>query len=316
MDFIKELGVLALGSRLKRLLERMNGDISRFYRTLGVGFEARWFPIIRLLGERSPLPITGIADALGLTHPAVNKLVALLARAGLVASATDERDRRRRLVELTKKGRVTHEMLQPVWEDMRGTLSALHEEPGCSFLASLEHLEDELAGRSLFRRLTANSRERLMAGVEIVDFRPELKKHFERLNKAWLKKQFGVERHDKRVLSDPEATIIAGGGKVFFARVGDSVAGTCALIRHEGGIWELAKLAVDEGARGRFVGTRLALSAIEGARMAGAESVLIETSPTDERALAFFESMGFARIGSNPLPARYTRERVTMELKL
>ena len=199
---------------------------------------------------------------------------------------------------------------------MRATLSALHEEPGCSFFAAMERLENRLDEKSLFRCLTANCKEQLMAGVEILEYRPEFRKHFERLNRAWLKRQFVIEKHDKQMLSDPEGTIIARGGAVLFARVERKIVGTCALIRHEDGIWELAKLAVDDSARERYVGTKLAGFAVAGARTAGADRVLLETSPSDERALGFFESLGFARIDSNPLPARYERERVTMELKL
>ena len=45
MDLIKQLGPMALGSRLKRLTIRMNKDISLIYRKLGIEFEARWFPV-------------------------------------------------------------------------------------------------------------------------------------------------------------------------------------------------------------------------------------------------------------------------------
>ena len=61
MDVKKQLGPMALGSRLKRLTIRMNKDISRIYRELGMEFEARWFPVAYLLRQRSPLSITEIA---------------------------------------------------------------------------------------------------------------------------------------------------------------------------------------------------------------------------------------------------------------
>ena len=55
MDLIKQLGPMALGSRLKRLTVRMNKDVSRVYRELGLDFEARWFPVAYLLSRRQPL---------------------------------------------------------------------------------------------------------------------------------------------------------------------------------------------------------------------------------------------------------------------
>lgn len=316
MDLFEELGVLAVGSRLKRLLERMNSDISRFYRLLGVEFEARWFPVLYLLGMQTPLTITEIADSLKLTHPAINKLVSQMRRAGLVTTFTDCQDRRKCLVELTAKGHSTRTLLEPVWEKMRATLSKLHKEVENSFLTALVRLEDRLERESLFRRLTVNIKSQLMDGVEILDYQPELKEYFKRLNLTWLKERFGLDEYDKRMLSDPEGTIIAEGGVLLFARLDERIAGTCALIRHEGGLWELAKLAVDESARERYVGTKLAVSAIHRARLAGADRILIETNPNDGRARGFFESLGFRETETNPLPVRYTRARMTMALEI
>jgi DNA-binding MarR family transcriptional regulator len=104
MDVLKELGAMALGSRLRRLLERLNKDVSLYYRTLGLGFQPHWFSTLYLLGRRSPMTVTGIAEALGYTHPAVTKLAGQMVRAGLVASSRG-RDRRERRLALTGKGR-------------------------------------------------------------------------------------------------------------------------------------------------------------------------------------------------------------------
>jgi len=49
MDLIRQLGVLAFGSRLRRLNERLSKDVSRIYRDQGIGFEVRWFPVFYLL---------------------------------------------------------------------------------------------------------------------------------------------------------------------------------------------------------------------------------------------------------------------------
>ena len=88
MDLFRELGALALGSRLSRLIDRLNRDISGLYRSLNVGFEARWFPVLYLLGTCSPLSVTGIANRLGISHPAVNKLVSQMSRIGFVSSSS------------------------------------------------------------------------------------------------------------------------------------------------------------------------------------------------------------------------------------
>ncbi len=45
MDLIKSLGELALGSRLKRLSELIMKDGIRIYRSNGIDFQPKWFPV-------------------------------------------------------------------------------------------------------------------------------------------------------------------------------------------------------------------------------------------------------------------------------
>jgi hypothetical protein len=65
-----------------------------------------------------------------------------------------------------------------------------------------------------------------------VPFEPSLREHFYTLNAAWLKKHFVIEPIDEQVLRDPEQLVLAPGGAIFFARLGDAIIGTCALL-HE-----------------------------------------------------------------------------------
>ena len=307
---------MAFGSRLKRLLERNNKDISRFYRLLGADFEARWFSTLYLLGRRSPMTITGIADKLSFTHPAVNKIIAQMSRAGLVDSFQGRKDKRRRMVELTEKGRSMIVFLTPVWDDISDVMTGLIAESGHDFMEAINEIENRLDERSLYTRLKQRSKQRLLDEIVILDYRIALKKHFKELNYEWLKEYFKVEKHDEEILSDPYGIIVKSGGCVIFAKLGRQVVGTCALIRHRDGNHELSKLAVTREARGRFVGTKLVTAVIERARESEVETLYLETSPEDQRVISFFESLGFKKMENNPLPARYKRPRITMCLNL
>ena len=53
MDFIKELGELALGSRLKRLVENLRKDVKAIYESYGIDFEPFLMPVLRA----APLPL-------------------------------------------------------------------------------------------------------------------------------------------------------------------------------------------------------------------------------------------------------------------
>ena len=61
--------------------------------------------------------------------------------------------------------------------------------------------------------------------LRIVPFRPELAPAFARLNLEWIERFFTLEAPDRAVLDDPEATIIAEGGQIFFALDGETPIG-------------------------------------------------------------------------------------------
>ena len=321
MDLITDLGELALASRLKRLSERLMRDVSRVYRELDAPFEARWFPLLRALLEESPQGVTQVARALGLTHPAVNQLAGEMARAGLVLAARDRRDERRRLLRLSKKGREVAAGLAPVWEEIRGANHALLGEAraagGHDLLAALAATEAALDERGMHARVTERLRAREGDRIEILPYRSAWRRHFEALNREWLESLFTVEPADAALLADPHGRIVKRGGEVLFARLDGRVVGTCALIRHQAGVWELAKMAVAPAAQGRGIGRRLAEAVIAAARAGQAPRLFLETSPKLEAAIGLYESLGFRRVPTGPLgPPKYRRCSIAMILDL
>jgi GNAT superfamily N-acetyltransferase len=136
--------------------------------------------------------------------------------------------------------------------------------------------------------------------VDIVTWRPELRDHYERLNRAWLE-DFGLlEDGDLVYLQDPEASILAGGGEIFFALDGDCVLGTCAAIRRSDTTVELAKLGVAPRAQNRGVGRRLCEAVIELARRSGAARVVLTSNTRLTPALRLYRALGFR---DAPMPA-------------
>src|SRR5690242_3847361 len=66
----------------------------------------------------------------------------------------------------------------------------------------------------------------------IVPYRQEFRSAFERLNREWIETWFEVEDADREVFRNPEATILAAGGQIFFVLRKGEVLGTCAVIFH------------------------------------------------------------------------------------
>jgi DNA-binding MarR family transcriptional regulator len=93
-----------LGTRLRHLLEQLDGDVAAVYEDLGLhGFRPRFTPMVRLLDRHGPLSINDLARATGVTHSAASQTVAQMARSALVTLAPGPTDARRRIVRLTPK---------------------------------------------------------------------------------------------------------------------------------------------------------------------------------------------------------------------
>lgn len=151
--------------------------------------------------------------------------------------------------------------------------------------------------------------------TSVVPYRPEYREAFERLNRAWIEQYFVVEEADREVFADPEGTIIREGGEIFFVVEGEEVLGTCALIPHEPGVFEIAKMAVSPSARGRGFGDLLMEATVDFARRADADKVVIVSNTVLTPAIRLYEKHGFVRV---PLDdhERFERANIRLERRL
>lgn len=146
-------------------------------------------------------------------------------------------------------------------------------------------------------------------------FRAEYAHAFERLNRAWLEEYFRVEPKDEAVFRDVEGQVIAPGGEIFFIRVGKELIGSCAVMQHASGEYELSKMAVDAAWRGRGFGEWLVRAVIAFARSKQATRLYLLSDEVLRDALRLYERAGFVRV---PFPGAtgYQRGDVMMEYPL
>ena len=315
VDMIQKLGPLAFASRLKRISERLMRDVSRIYRELDVEFHARWFPVMYLLGQKSPLAVTEVARELGLTHPAINQIAAGMTKAGLLLSTKDSQDERRRMLSISPEGGKVLASLAPVWRDIEAATAEVIEEAGKNLLVTLDKVEQALDEKDMYRRVSDRIKERQFNKVEIIEYEPRFRKDFERLNVEWLKKYFTVEDYDRALLGDPRRRILNKGGFILFARSESEIVGTIAVMKHEDGTIELAKTCVTRKFQGRQIGKRLVMAALERVEKGGAESIILFTSPILTAANNLYHKLGFEEVEA-PQPSKFQRHSITMELKL
>ena len=293
MDLIKQLGPLAFASRLKRLSERLQKDASLIYKDHSVDIEARWFPVLYILKQESSMSVTALAEALRLTHPAINQIAGDMARRGLINSKKDRRDERRRLLSLSAKGRKALRDVDKIWKEISYETRQILKIAGSDVLTALENIENSLDEKSMYERISARLKKAQMSAVEIIDYKPSYKKYFAALNKEWLNAYFKIENHDQKLLSDPNGEIIKKGGFILFARLNGKIVGTAALKLHDKNVYELTKMAVTATARGRQVGRKLLEAALSRLKRMKAKTVLLQTSPRLKAAIASVSKVRF-----------------------
>jgi GNAT superfamily N-acetyltransferase len=147
--------------------------------------------------------------------------------------------------------------------------------------------------------------------IEIIGFEPGLAKDFKDLNLDWLQKYFEVEPADEKVLYDPQGQVIDKGGFIFFAKSGNTVAGTVTLLKLNETVYELAKMAVEESFQGKKIGNRLLEYCIDFAKDLDIQKLVLYSNRKLLPALHLYKKFGFVEV---PLGnTDYKRSDIKME---
>jgi len=288
-------------------------DATRIYSKLNLDFESRWFTILYGLNKQGSMTITALAQTLRLTHPAVNQLAGEMIKENLIISSKGVKDERKRFLRLSAKGKRAINKMTPVWREIRLATKELLDAVDPLFLASIEKIEAMLDDNEMYDRVIL----RIKGELEILEYRPQWKRHFKELNIQWLKKYFHVEEEDKRLLSNPNETILKPGGAILFARFDSKIVGTCALIKHSEKIYEISKLAVSPNARGFGAGIGLSRAILDRAIELGAGSVYLQTNPKLIVANHIYKVLGFRKTKKRPFDSgKYQRPTLVMRKKL
>jgi len=169
-------------------------------------------------------------------------------------------------------------------------------------------------------------------------FQPGDEKAFRALNEQWIAKFFRIEDKDRETLGDPVGKILNNGGHIFMACDAERPVGTCALIALEPeifeiarmpdgvyevagkrapGVYEVAKMAVEESHRGAGIGRAVLEYAIAEAARLGAHRLYLETNDRLVNAIHLYESVGFRHLDPRRVkPSPYARANVFMEMLL
>ena len=156
MDYARGLGGAAIGARLRRLSESIDGDMARAYAACGAKFEQRWFGVLNQLVLNGPATVSELAAVLRITHVSVSQTRDSLEKAGIVVSEPDPSDARRRKLKLTDEGVRLVDQLTPLWRTFDEVALELTAEAG-DLIACLDRLDDALTRRPMLERIMSRT---------------------------------------------------------------------------------------------------------------------------------------------------------------
>ncbi|MBN1005683.1 GNAT family N-acetyltransferase [Amphritea pacifica] len=321
MDYMKSFGSLSLGSRLKRLSDRLVQDVIRLYQSQGIELNPTFFPLFNMLHQQGAMTVTDAAERLGVTHPAISKIARKMQQEEWLSKTADPEDERRQLLALSSKSEQLLEQITPVWAAIQGQLDTLISCQQHPLLDSLAEFENLLQQRGFYTPVVEQlARRNEGQDIVIQGWDAELRDDFRRLNLAWLNRYFDghlLER-DREALNNPEGYYLAQGGYIWFARhqADNQVVGCVALARHDNERYEISKMGVDDSWQTIGVGRRLLMTALDKARELGASEVFLESSSKLERALQLYRNLGFREIPHPEGQSYYDRADIYMTLTL
>lgn len=316
MDFFTEVGKMAIGSRLRRLSERITEDSSHIYQLYNVDLQPKWFPVFYVLSRGQEKTITAIAEEIGHSHPSVSKIASEMVKKGLLVEKTDKTDGRRNVISLSRKGVALAEKIQDQYKDVNDVIGQTLLQTRHDLWKAIEEWEFLLDQKSLFRRVQEQKKMRESADVTIVDYEPKYRKAFKELNEEWIKANFKMEETDHKSLDNPKKSILDKGGYIFVALYNNEPVGVCAMIKMNDPEYdfELAKMAVSPKAQGKGVGWMLGQAVINKAKSLGASCIYLESNTVLKPAINLYQKLGFQKVTGHISP--YERSNIQMALLL
>jgi DNA-binding MarR family transcriptional regulator len=153
-DVVKNLGYLALGTRLKRLGERLQAQTQVVLAQAELDLPAGHFTVLAALDRLGSLNVGELTEALGVSQPGVTRMLDKLQAEGLVRSVQSEHDRRVRTIELTRPGeQLVSRAKRVVWPKVEAAVADACAGSAAALLPALAALEAALAEIPLSARV-------------------------------------------------------------------------------------------------------------------------------------------------------------------
>lgn len=277
MNHIKQLDFLALRSRLKIFIDRLQQDEEKVYRNLRIDCNPRWMIVLNVLHSyNAPLSITQIAKLLQRTHPDVHVICNQMIKKGLLKEAKDKTDKRKRLIDLTPAGVKIVDQLKPVWNATEEATKRWIFELAPDFMIYLESLETSLNRISFYDRIVEEIKNQYYNLMQLVPFSPD-GADYKLLNQfysKWKDEYFPVPELES-TLANLKKNIFNNGGNIFFALYNGQKVGAVIVKRISFDLAQIEWVWVNGDMRMRRAGLKLINQAISYSREIGCKRLII-----------------------------------------
>lgn len=152
-DIVRSFGFLTLGTRMKRIGERLQADTQRIIDEAGLPIQTAQYPYLAAIDLQGPLTIGELTMAVGISQPGVTRTVSQLSAQGFLQVRPSPDDQRRRVVGLTPAGEeIVLRSKAYIWPRIEAAVKDLCEDMSGPLLAQLAAIEQGLADAPLDRR--------------------------------------------------------------------------------------------------------------------------------------------------------------------
>lgn len=316
MNFFDNIGIIAIGTRLRMLSEKMTEDATKIYEMYDVDLKPKWFPVFYVLSQNGEKSITAIANEIGHSHPSVSKIVREMVKEQILCEKKDKNDGRKNNIELAPKGRQIANHIKDQYTDVQKAVEVTLNQSRHNMWHAIEEFEFLLDQKSMFHRVKEEKKLREIKKVEIVPYEDKYRIPFKNLNEEWITTFFKMEETDRKSLDQPKEYILDKGGEILVALYEKEPVGVCALIKMEDPHYdfELAKMAVSPQAKGKGIGWLLGKAIIKKAQSLNAQKIYLESNTVLKPAINLYHKLGFNKVVGHSTP--YERCNIQMELIL
>lgn len=310
MDLMSDLGALALGSRLKRLSDRMMKSVSEIYRSSGIDFESKWFPLFYLLSKEGEKGIMEIAEILHISHPGVIQLAKEMEKAGWIVSEKSGQDARKRHLKLTEKAWKNLPQLEEMWVSFKENNEKIIRSSQQNILLALEEIEHFLDTKDFKKQYYETFEEMKEKDIKIRLFEEKYQQQIEDMVLSIQNGEFnlGLTAQRQPDLHDLKAFYNDKGNWLWVAtNTKDEVIGTIGLERLNDSQAVLRKMFIKKEYRGKTLGlaSKLLEILLQEARNQKFKEILLDTPLVTHAAHRFYERNGFELISNDLVPDNY-----------